>query len=603
MKTLKILPFLGLILLLFSCNEEKKFESPVLGSWVLKSVEVDGDVIPIPDTVNNDLKIDYNKENKTQVFSQNFAPGGESKGTWSYNDTLLKLTFIPPNTDNSPDSMALRNDKTGVPSLILYQGKDSLATIDQKGNIVPFEITQNFEKLSLTDREMRLLIDDMVLNFDREKEPETGFSMVSIGRGAIGMVFLILLTYLFSSNRKKIDWNLVIKGLALQLIIALAVLKVPLVASAFDLVGKGFIWVIEQTNEGTNFVFGDLETKTVQPALITFAVKVLPTIIFFSALMSLLYYWGVLQKVVYIFAWVMKKFMRLSGAESLAAAGNVFLGQTESPLLVKPYLLGMTKSEIMCLMTGGMATIAGGVLAAYIGFLGGDDPVQQAFFAKHLLTASIISAPAAVVAAKILVPETEEFNEDLSISKDKIGTNVLEAIANGTTDGLKLAVNVGAMLLVFIALMALANGILGFIGSFGLNEMIAESSNHAYDSLSFQYILGHIGAPIVWIMGVEWNDSIFVGELLGQKTILNEFVAYPRLGELKDAHAISEKSIVMSTYMLCGFANFASIGIQIGGIGALIPSRKGLLSQLGVKALIGGTVASLFTAVVVGMMM
>lgn len=603
MKALKILPFLGLILLLFSCNEEKKFESPVLGSWVLKSVEVDGDIIPIPDTVNNDLKIDYNKENKTQVFSQNFAPGGESKGTWSYNDTVLKLTFIPPNTDNSPDSMALRNDKTGVPSLILYQGRDSLATIDQKGNIVPFEITQNFEKLSLTDGEMRLLIDDMVLNFDREVEPETGFSFISITRGTIGMIFLILLTYLFSSNRKKIDWGLVLKGLALQLIIAILVLKVPLFAKAFDLVGAGFIWVIDKTDIGTNFVFGQIGTGEVQPPLITFAIKVLPTIIFFSALMSLLYYWGVLQKVVYGFAWVMKRFMRLSGAESLAAAGNVFLGQTESPLLVKPYLLGMTKSEIMCLMTGGMATIAGGVLAAYIGFLGGDDPVQKAFFAKHLLTASIISAPAAVVAAKILVPETEEFNEDLSISKDKIGTNVLEAIANGTTDGLKLAVNVGAMLLVFIALMALANGILGFIGSFGLNEMIAESSNHAYDSLSFQYILGHIGAPIVWIMGVEWNDAIFVGELLGQKTILNEFVAYPRLGELKDGGQISEKSIVMSTYMLCGFANFASIGIQIGGIGALIPSRKGLLSQLGVKALIGGTVASLFTAVVVGMMM
>ncbi|MFT7158174.1 MAG: CNT family concentrative nucleoside transporter, partial [Parvicella sp.] len=279
---------------------------------------------------------------------------------------------------------------------------------------------------------------------------------------------------------------------------------------------------------------------------------------------------------------------------------NVFLGQTESPLLVKPYLLGMTKSELMCLMTGGMATIAGGVLAAYIGFLGGDDPVAQAFFAKHLLTASIISAPAAIVAAKMLLPETEKVNENLEISKDKIGVNALEAISNGTTDGLKLAVNVGAMLLVFIALMALANGMLGWFGDkTGLNDMIAANTN--YDVLSFQFVLGYACSPIVWMMGVDFADTVYVGELLGQKTILNEFVAYPRLGEMKAQGLINEKSIIMSTYMLCGFANIASIGIQIGGIGALIPSRKGLLSQLGVKALIGGTIACLLTAVVVGM--
>lgn len=603
MKLLKFIPILGIIFLLFSCNEEKKFESPVMGSWKLRSVEIGEDIVEIPDSVDNDLKIDFNKENQQQIFSQNFAPGGESKGTWTFNDTVLKLTFIPPNTNNAPDSIALRNDSKGVPSIVFFQGKDSLAELDEKGNITAYEISNEFEALDIDKKTMRLIIDDMVLNFEKEAEPSSAMSVTSIIRGMIGMLFLIALTFAFSSNRKKIDWNLVIKGLVLQLIIAVAVLKVPFIAYGFDFVGKGFIWVIDKTDIGTNFVFGQLGTGEVQPPLITFAIKVLPTIIFFSALMSLLYYWGILQKVVYLFAWIMKKFMRLSGAESLAAAGNVFLGQTESPLLVKPYLLGMTKSEIMCLMTGGMATIAGGVLAAYIGFLGGDDPVQKAFFAKHLLTASIISAPAAVVAAKILVPETEEFNNDLTISKEKLGTNVLEAIANGTTDGLKLAVNVGAMLLVFIALMALANGILGWIGSYGLNQMIAVSSDGAYNALSFQYILGHIGAPIVWVMGVDWNDAIYVGELLGQKTILNEFVAYPRLGELKDAGAISEKSIVMSTYMLCGFANFASIGIQIGGIGALIPSRKGLLSQLGVKALIGGTVASLFTAVVVGMFM
>ncbi len=261
----------------------------------------------------------------------------------------------------------------------------------------------------------------------------------------------------------------------------------------------------------------------------------------------------------------------------------------------------MTKSEMMCLMTGGMATIAGGVLASFIDFLGGDDPVQRLFYAKHLLIASIISAPAAVVAAKILVPETEKFNEDLSISKDKIGTNALEAISNGTTDGLKLAVNVGAMLLVFISLMALGNGILGWFGNFwGINEWIV--SNTQYTALSFELVLGYIGRPIVWILGVDWSESVFVGELLGTKTILNEFVGYLKLGEMKADGILSEKAIIMSTYMLCGFANFASIGIQIGGIGSLAPNKKGLLSQLGMKALLAGTIASLFTAAVVGMM-
>ncbi|MCB9223711.1 MAG: NupC/NupG family nucleoside CNT transporter [Crocinitomicaceae bacterium] len=426
---------------------------------------------------------------------------------------------------------------------------------------------------------------------------------MSILRGMIGMAFLIALTYLFSGNKKKIDWSLVIKGVALQVIIALLVLKVPFVESGFKVVSDKFVQLISFTDDGVNFLFGQmgLPKQVVQAPLITFAVKVLPTIIFFSALMSIFYYLGIIQKVVFAFAWVMKKFMRMSGAESLAAAGNVFLGQTESPLLVKPYLSGMTKSEMMCLMTGGMATIAGGVLAAYVMFLGGDDPVERAFFAKHLLTASIISAPAAVVAAKILVPETEEINKDLTINKEKIGTNLLEAISNGTTDGLKLAVNVGAMLLVFIALMALGNGILDWVGDVsGLNATIA--SNTPYTGLSFQFILGYIGAPVVWLIGVDSVDMVLVGELLGQKTILNEFIAYPRLGELKSSGAISQKSVIISTYMLCGFANFASIGIQIGGIGSLVPSRKGLLSKLGMRALLGGTIACLMTAAIVGML-
>jgi CNT family concentrative nucleoside transporter len=417
------------------------------------------------------------------------------------------------------------------------------------------------------------------------------------------MFTLLLIAWLFSSNRKAIDWKLVGKGLAIQFIFAILVLKVPFVESGFEFVGKIFEKVIGFTQAGTEFLFKNFNTGIIEPSLINFVVIVLPTVIFFSALTSLFYYWGVLQKVVYAFAWVMKKAMKLSGAESLAAAGNIFLGQTEAPLLVKPYLSRMTNSEMMCLMSGGMATIAGGVLAAYIGFLGGDDTAQRIYFAKHLLAASVMSAPAAIVAAKIILPETEKFDEELKISKEKIGTNALEAITNGTSDGLRLAVNVGAMLLVFIALMTMGNYILFKIGDWtNLNEIIAE--NTRYEKLSFELFLGYIGAPITWLMGVCKEDMFLVGQLLGEKTILNEFVAYSSLGEMKKAGVFfEEKSIIMATYILCGFANFASIGIQIGGIGSLAPNKKGILAKYGFKALIGGTLASLFTAVIVGMLL
>jgi concentrative nucleoside transporter, CNT family len=294
----------------------------------------------------------------------------------------------------------------------------------------------------------------------------------------------------------------------------------------------------------------------------------------------------------------MYRAMGLSGAESVAAAGNVFLGQTEAPLLVKPYLETMTKSELLSLMVGGMATIAGGVLAAYISFLGKGDPIRELYFAKHLLTASIMSAPAAIVFAKILYPEKEQVQRDLSVSRDKLGGSTLEAIANGTTDGVRLAVNVGAMLIVFISLIALCNFILNYFGYHtGLNAIIAKGGS--YDGLSFEFILGHVFAPVAWVMGVPWQDALLFGQLLGEKTILNEFVAYPHLGELQDR--MTQKSVLMATYALCGFANFASIGIQIGGIGALIPSRKAELAKFGIKALIGGTLACLSTAILVGM--
>ena len=431
----------------------------------------------------------------------------------------------------------------------------------------------------------------------------SAISLLNIGRGVIGLATLIGIAYLFSNNRKAVNWSLVAKGIAIQIIFAIGVLKVDFVAHFFEAVSHGFVKIISFTDEGVNFLFKSFVTGKIENGLINFVIKILPTVIFFSALTSLFYYWGILQKIVYVFAWVMKKAMRLSGAESLAAAGNIFLGQTEAPLLVKPYIDRMTKSEIMCLMSGGMATIAGGVLAAYIGFLGGDSQAEQIMFAKHLLAASVMSAPAAVVAAKIIVPETEKFDTTLHISKEKIGDNALEAITNGTGQGLQLAVNVAGMLLVFIALIAMVNSLLSdVIGHYtGLNDWVASHTD--YKEFSLQFILGYLFAPISWLMGVEKEDIFLVGQLLGEKTILNEFVAYVSLGELKETGAfVHKKSVIMATYILCGFANFASIGIQIGGIGALAQKRKSDLAKLGFLALLAGTLASLFTAAIIGML-
>lgn len=431
-----------------------------------------------------------------------------------------------------------------------------------------------------------------------------GININSIGRGLLGMFFLITVCFLLSSNRRKINWRLVLTGITLQLIFAVLVLKVDFVAYGFDWISRKVVEFLNIAEQGALFVFGKLVDPSASMGYI-FAFKVLPTIVFFSAFTSLLYYLGILQVVVKGLAWVMSKTMRLSGAESLAAAANVFIGQTEAPLVVKPYLDKMTKSEMLCLMVGGMATIAGGVLAAFIAFLGGDSIAEQAVFAKHLLTASIMSAPAAIVIAKILYPETEEVNTKLDISKDKVGTNILDAISRGTTDGLKLAVNVGAMLLVFTALMGVANWILGdLLGDIsGLNTLIETSSDGRYKMLSMEYILGNVFAPVAWIIGVPLQDITTVGQLLGEKTILNEFYAYGSLSTLKASGAITNyRSIVIATYALCGFANFASIGIQIGGIGVLAPSQRGTLAKFGIKALIGGTIAALLTATIAGML-
>jgi len=587
-----ILGFL-LLLITISCTKEKSNTTVDLlnGKWKLSSVEwLSGAVDQVPE--ENSYYFIINSSSSGNTFSID-----DNKGSWKLKDSIIFMEYIPSQIHSKIDSLIVLNDESY--QAIFKSGDEKVLTINKDG-IFPEKISSMMEIILVNKNELKLYNNGDLYLYRKDIVPETSFSFTSILRGLIGIAFFLFLGWVFSIDRKSINWVLVAKGVALQIIIAVLVLKFPLIEALFDGISVAFVKLIGFTDYGFTFLFKSLVSGEVGNPIVSFAFKILPTIIFFSALVSLFYYWGIIQKVVYAFAWIMKKFMRLSGAESLAAAGNVFLGQTEAPLLVKPYLLQMTKSEMMCLMTGGMATIAGGVLAAYVGFLGGDDPEQQAFFAKHLLTASIISAPAAIVAAKMLVPETEKINEDLTISKEKIGTNALEAIANGTTDGLKLAVNVGAMLLVFIALMALCNGVLNQIGSWtSINGIIAE--NTPYDQLSFEFILGYLGRPLVWIMGISWEDSIYVGELLGIKTVLNEFVAYPRLGEMKADGLISERSVIMSTYLLCGFANFASIGIQIGGIGALVPSRKGLLSKLGIRSLIGGTIACILTATVIGM--
>lgn len=437
----------------------------------------------------------------------------------------------------------------------------------------------------------------------KEIIPSQGFSFTSLWRGVLGMFVLIIIAFLFSSNKKAIDWKKVGIGLALQLLIAIGVLKVNFIQKVFEFVGSIFIEILEYTKAGSEFLFAGIVADTNTFGYI-FAFQVLPTIIFFSALTSLLFYLGIIQWIVKILAIVLSKFLGISGMESLSVAGNIFLGQTEAPLLIKAYLEKMNRSEMLLVMIGGMATVAGAVLAAYIGFLGGGDKELELIFAKHLLAASVMAAPGAIVISKILYPQTEEVNTDVTVSQEKIGSNILDAIANGTTEGLRLAVNVGAMLLVFVAVIAMINGILGWVGGITtLNEIIA--ANTGYDKFSLEFILGYIFAPLMWLIGVASEDMALMGQLLGIKLAASEFVGYIQLAELKNVasatHLTFNKSIIMATYMLCGFANFASIGIQIGGIGSLAPGQRKTLSEFGIKALIGGTIASLMSATIAGM--
>ncbi len=432
-------------------------------------------------------------------------------------------------------------------------------------------------------------------------------------RAILGLAVLVGIGYLFSNNKKKVKWRIVWAGLLIQIVFGLLIGYVPFVERLFGMVSEAFVTFLNFSLNGAEFLYGDLAKNNVgNPDVkhslgFLFVFQALPTVIFFSSVTAGLYYLGVLQRIVWVFAWVMTKAMKLSGAESLSAAGNIFLGQTEAPLLVRPFIPKMTQSELNCLMVGGMATIAGSVLGAFVSFLGGGDPVEQARFATYLLSASIMNAPAAIIMAKLFLPEEhpEKIDQSMKVSKEGLGVNFVDALARGASDGVKLALNIGGMLLAFIAIIFAVNWILvdGIGNVTGLNAWVIASTDGAFSGFSLQYILGQIFRPFAFIMGVDWSETVKVGSLLGQKIVINEFVAYLSLADMKAGDLLSEKSIVISTYALCGFANFSSIAIQIGGIGGMAPQRSADISRLGFRALIAATLATMMTATIAGVLL
>ena len=418
--------------------------------------------------------------------------------------------------------------------------------------------------------------------------------MGTIAFGVFGLAVLVSIAVVFSSQRGAVDWKLVASGIGLQLLFAIIVILVPGGREFFEGLSSIFVRVISFAMDGAAFIFGPLADPSNLGFI--FAFQVLPTIIFFASLMAVLYHIGFMQKIVQGMAWVMLKVLRISGAESLSVAANVFVGQTEAPLVVRPYISRMTESELFTMMVGGMATIAGGVLAAYITMLGGADEAARLFYAKHLLSASIMAAPATVVIAKILKPETEESmtRGEVKLHVEKTATNIIEAAANGAADGWRLALNVGAMLLAFIALIAMIDYPLNWIGELtGFNAATERT-------MSLSTLLGYVLSPLAWVIGVPWQDAITVGGLIGEKVVTNEFVAYAHLNEIQDS--ISPKALLISTYALCGFANFSSIAIQIGGIGGIAPDRRSDLARLGLRAVLGGTLATMMTATIAGVL-
>ena len=430
-------------------------------------------------------------------------------------------------------------------------------------------------------------------------------------RSFIGIIGLLVIAYLLSNDRKKINPRVVLGGLGLQFVIAFGVLKIEVVENLFGWVAELFSIALQVSVDASAFVFGPLANFQKMDEIFSgqgfvFAFMALPSILFFSALSSLLYYFGILQLIVRGMAWIMSRIMRLSGAESLAAAANVFVGQTEAPLIVKPYIEKMTRSEMLALMVGGMATIAGSVFAIYMSMLGGSNEESRLLFGKFLLCASAMNAPAALLVAKMLIPETMKVDQQLQVNRQEIGRNPIDALANGTTQGLKLALNVAAMLISFYAFILLINYLLSFLGSFSfftesnLNENLSRATEGRFDELSLQAIFGFLFAPVAWLIGISSSEILEVGQLIGTKLFATEFFAFADLSTLQ-ANGLSERSVYLATFALCGFANFMSIGIQIGGIGALAPTRRTELASLGIKALIGGTMASLLSASIAGL--
>ena len=550
--------------------------------WKFESIKNNNGISIVDINSNDSFKLADGKFTYSLVSKDSLV----AKGTYTSQNNLLTLNYSSP--------------KDTVRSYKIVEVTDSILTLSENETLYSFSTLNKTNEITEIETENKIL-------------PSQGFSMSSLWRGVLGMLVLLIISFLFSANRRAVDWRKVGIGLSIQLIIAVGVLKVNFIQSIFNFIGSIFIEILEYTKAGSEFLFAGMINDMDKFGYI-FAFQVLPTIIFFSALTSLLFYLGVIQWLVKILAKILSKFLGISGMESLSVAGNIFLGQTEAPLLIKAYLEKMNKSEMLLVMVGGMATVAGAVLAAYIGFLGGGDKALELVFAKHLLAASVMAAPRAIVISKILYPQTQKVNTDVTVSQDKIGSNILDAIANGTTEGLKLAVNVGAMLLVFVAVIAMLNGVLGFFGSFdgveyigweitSLNEIIA--NNTLYAGLSIEFILGYAFAPLMWLVGVASEDMTLMGQLLGIKLAASEFIGYIQLAELKNVantiHLTHNKSVIMATYMLCGFANFASIGIQIGGIGSLAPGQRKVLSEFGMKALIGGTIASLMSATIAGM--
>ena len=565
-----------LITFILLCVSIITFGQSIEKKWNFTSISsTDGN------SVETETPLNLSLINNSFKYTSYVQDSLHAEGTYIHQNNLLIFNYKQPK-----DTVRYYN---------VVELTDNTLTLSEKNNVYKF--TSKSEAITV--------VDDVKETSSKASTiiPSQGFSMQSLWRGVLGMISLLIIAFLFSANRRGIDWKTVGLGLAFQLLIAIGVLKVPFVQKAFELVGGLFVSVLDFTRAGSEFLFSGLVADMDSFGFI-FAFQVLPTIIFFSALTSVLFYLGLIQKIVKGLAWLLSKGLKISGAESLSVAGNIFLGQTEAPLLIKAYLEKMNKSEILLVMIGGMATVAGAVLAAYIGFLGGDDETLRLLYAKHLLAASVMAAPGAIIISKILYPQTEEVNTDVQVSSEKIGSNILDAIANGTTEGLNLAMNVAAMLLVFIAFIAMINGVLGWVGDVtSLNTWMAE--NTSYAKFSLEAILGYVFAPLMWLIGVAKEDMALMGQLLGIKLAASEFVGYIQLTELKNVanatHLTYNKSIIMATYMLCGFANFASIGIQIGGIGSLAPGQRKNLSEFGMKALIGGTIASLMSATIAGM--